>query len=369
MGRLFILKEVTGPDQVRNELADPKRQWREGYSACELARSWLADPDSLPPPVKRVLDTHPRFASAELVEAFFERKVDLGTSGRSSQNDAIAYCVSPATRFVAAVEGKVKEKFGPLVFERTPDPSQDVRITSLCSQLGVSPGSVLNIRYQLMHRAVSALREARRYRVNDALLLVHSFDAMDSSLSDYQAFAELMGLPRTIALPNQVCGDREIDGIRFHMAWVREVPPVPNGYGLKCNPVGLSDETMDFDSGQTAHTKGTDSQKTGEGEQTKSADLPQATQILIDRILASHRSPKPKETSVVSSNVSSGFKKALRGEDYKTYYGIELRRTVAELGAYTGIQIPLLVELVVLLKDESESIKERVFRALKGLLQ
>ena len=50
------------------------------------------------------------------------------------------------------------------------------------------------IRYQLLHRAASAIITGEQYRAAAAVLLVHSFSEERVGWSDYQAFTRLFGV-------------------------------------------------------------------------------------------------------------------------------------------------------------------------------
>ena len=79
-----------------------------------------------------------------------------------------------------------------------------------------------NIRYQLLHRTASALYEAQRYRTKRAIMLVHSFSVTDTSFDDFKAFAQLTGTP--LDAVNRVSEERECEGIRLRLAWVKDQP-------------------------------------------------------------------------------------------------------------------------------------------------
>jgi hypothetical protein len=78
------------------------------------------------------------------------------------------------------------------------------------------------LRYQLLHRTVSALLEARRYGAEEALMLVHSFAADNPSLDDYREFAGVLGL--TDAAPDAITGPLTLDGVRLRLGWVTDAP-------------------------------------------------------------------------------------------------------------------------------------------------
>ena len=380
MGRLFIVKDVKTAADIRTELADPVRHWRAGYSAYEVAHAWTAHLDALPPIVQDLFDQHPPLAGAELVEAFFERKVDIGTPGRPSQSDVLAYCTTPHTCFVVAVEGKVKEPFGPYVRDRAPDILRDARLLSLCEQLGLAPADAAPLRYQLLHRAVSAVREAERYSAPHAILLVHSFDPAESSLNDYQRFAGVLGLPTEKAVPGRVCGPTTINGIHFHLAWVTDTQRAFSSIASTgCDtrdfrqPLsGRIDGESDASSGRVPRASaklGAVSDDSNVSETSNEADalagLDQTVRGFVMRIRNSPAPDEMKATSSISSNVSSGFKKRTGGRDYKAYYDLGLRRAIAELGALGGAPLGTLVQLVVALKDEDSDQKWNVINACR----
>ena len=215
----FAGKPLGTPHDARAYLADPIKHWRPNHSALELAKTWIGA-GGIPPNVATVLSTCETYAGCALVEGFFEREVELGTRGRPSQTDLLALVQLGEGYGVIAVEGKARESFGPLVFEWNDGPGKQARLDDLCGHLGLDASAVANLRYQLFHRTVSALLEARRYGAREALMLVHSFDAADSSLDDYQAFADALGL--TNALPNAITSSTVLGDVTLRLGWVKE---------------------------------------------------------------------------------------------------------------------------------------------------
>ena len=114
MSRFFYAEEITRPEDMIPRLAKQERDWKKGYSAYELARSWI-DVGDIPASVRSVLDSCPDYAGAQLVEGLFEREVDLRTPGRRSQTDLLPFVKLAHGNAVIAVEGKVDEPFGNLV--------------------------------------------------------------------------------------------------------------------------------------------------------------------------------------------------------------------------------------------------------------
>jgi Domain of unknown function (DUF6946)/HD domain len=215
----FAGKPLGTPHDARAYLADPIRHWRPDHSALELATIWIGAGD-IPQQVANVLASSTTYSDCRLIEAFFEREVELGTKGRPSQTDLLALVQLADGYGVIAVEGKARESFGPLVSEWNDSSGKQARLDDLCKQLGVDTSTVGGLRYQLLHRTVSALIEARRYGAREALMLVHSFDPDDSSLDAYQAFADAVGL--TDAVPNAISSETIRGDITLRLGWVKK---------------------------------------------------------------------------------------------------------------------------------------------------
>jgi hypothetical protein len=59
-----IVRPTTGPDDWRQFLAEPEKQWKPGYSAHLLAHCW-EHADGLPESVRTVFETDPRYREFE----------------------------------------------------------------------------------------------------------------------------------------------------------------------------------------------------------------------------------------------------------------------------------------------------------------
>ena len=104
MSCFFYAHEIARPEDVIPHLAKQERHWKKGYSAYELAHSWI-NAGGIPANVRSVLDTCPDYAGAQLVEGLFEREVDLRTRGHPSQTDLLAFVKLAHGNAVIAVEG------------------------------------------------------------------------------------------------------------------------------------------------------------------------------------------------------------------------------------------------------------------------
>jgi hypothetical protein len=192
-----ILTFTTGPNDWQALLADPVKHWRSGYSARTLAHCWEAA-NGFPAEVSIALAQTSDLLLGDLVPllAVPEFKVPLPGGSRASQTDIFVLARSSAGPVCIMVEGKVNESFGPTLDEWRADasPGKEKRLRFLLRTLrcGVAPGG--EIRYQLFHRAVSAIITAEQYRAAAAVLLIHSFSERRTGFEDYKAFVRLFGV-------------------------------------------------------------------------------------------------------------------------------------------------------------------------------
>jgi hypothetical protein len=214
---------ITRPEDVIPHLGSPTH-WQPGRSAKCVADSWFCA-NGIPQSVATVLEGDPVFRSATLIDAFLERGVDLGDGARPSQTDLMAIVGLDEGLGVLAVEAKVDEPFGPTVDEWLADKDRDAsqkleRLRSLCATLGVDAAVVGALRYQLLHRTVSAVLETRRYRAAHAMMLVQSFCTKGSWHKDFQAFSSTVGfgaVPIGSVSAPKACGD-----VSLRIGWVSD---------------------------------------------------------------------------------------------------------------------------------------------------
>jgi len=215
MPNFFYAKKLEKPEDVKSHLAK-EYHWKKNYSAYELAHSWIGSGD-FPAPVREILTKSPKYQSAEIVEALFERDVDLRTAGRNSQADILVFAALVQGYAAIAVEGKVEETFGNLVAEwNDGSPGKVARLSSLCKLLNLT-SDVGRLRYQLFHRTACAVFEAQRYRCANALVLVHSFSAMQSHFADFVEFTKAVGAPVTST--GEMSKEVILDGVHTQFAW------------------------------------------------------------------------------------------------------------------------------------------------------
>ncbi len=193
MSQIYV--PTTSVEDWKRLLAKPDLHWKAGYSAMTLARAWEAAPlGRFPPEVDNILQTSGRngWNALKLLAAIPEFQVPLPGGQRPSQTDLLALARSPDGLVVVAVEGKVDEALGPTVGEKKAEKSSADRLKYLLKTLGLDdcPDAV---RYQLLHRAASALIVAQDFAAESAVMLVHSFSPSGKWFEDFGAFGTLCG--------------------------------------------------------------------------------------------------------------------------------------------------------------------------------
>lgn len=208
-----ILRFTSGPTDWQDLLADPTKHWRTGYSARRLAHCWEAA-EGFPSEVVSAMaqSTDPLLTDLEPVLAVPEFKVPLPGREHASQNDIFVLAPSKAGPVSIMVEGKVNESFGPTIEEWRTEASsrKKTRLSFLLRTLGLPKQIDGSIRYQLLHRAASAVIEGQRYRAVAAVLLVHSFSPKQTGWSDYQKFLNLYGVHAELGQPHRLSSQQAI---------------------------------------------------------------------------------------------------------------------------------------------------------------
>jgi hypothetical protein len=217
MKRIFIPTE-TGTDWQRL-LAKPDLHWKKGKSAMTAAAAWEGAGDALPKEIVATLDSSndELLRGLELLAAIPEWEVNLEGGETASHTDILALASNDKGLCVIAVEAKVNEDFGPLLKDKRAEPSagQAKRLSFLHGKLGVRHFDDL-IRYQLLHRAASALITAQKFHAHAAVLLVHSFGDKPHLRADFDAFCSALG---TKQLSSEVYVAPKFSGPRLYMAW------------------------------------------------------------------------------------------------------------------------------------------------------
>ncbi len=215
-GKIYI--PATNPDDWKQLLAEPEKQWKKGFSARSMAYCWQ-EANGIPHDVINVLSQEPDFRDIETLIVIPEHQVPLPGGTRPSQNDCWVLARTKKDLVSLAIEGKVSETFGPSIGEWFQDASDGKRqrLSYLCSQLGLDENLPENIRYQLLHRTASAVIEAKRFNAKCAVMVVHSFSQTAEWLEDYKDFALLFGVKADI---NSIVSVGTRNDIDIYLAWV-----------------------------------------------------------------------------------------------------------------------------------------------------
>lgn len=96
-----------------------------------------------------------------------------------------------------------RASLGPTLGEwlREASPGKRECLAFICSALGLTEEVDPTIRYQLLHRAASAVVEADRFMTTAAAMMVHSFSPEHRWFSDFERFAALFGAAAARGVP------------------------------------------------------------------------------------------------------------------------------------------------------------------------
>jgi hypothetical protein len=203
-------------------LAQPNKQWKDGYSAKSLAICWQGA-NGIPEKVKQVFAITDciELKDVEMLLGIPEYKVVLPGGVRESQNDLFVLVRTDKEIFPIMVEGKVNESFGPLVGEWKENMSdgKKERLEYLCKLLNLTNINIDNIRYQLLHRTASAIITANKYHCNTTMVLIHSFSPLNKSFKDYSDFINLYNLKAQL---DGIIGPVILSGVSVYWGWVKD---------------------------------------------------------------------------------------------------------------------------------------------------
>lgn len=184
------------------------------------AACWEESHPRLPPEITEVLESSedPALAELELLAAIPEWQVELPGGKTASQTDVLAIARNSLGLVVLCVEAKVDEPFGPTLEEKKAGATEEQlgRIAYLERELGRQVRFEDHIRYQLLHRAVSAILTARAFHAPVAVMLVHSFSPISRWRDDFERFCEALGCNHKSPYLREAPG---IEGSRLLLGW------------------------------------------------------------------------------------------------------------------------------------------------------
>lgn len=209
---------ISKPEDIIPFLGRGPLHWREGRSAYETAYSWFGSKD-IPATIRNIFQTDPIFSGAKLRRAFFERQTQFDDIHRGpSQTDLLAHLQTLHGPAVMAIEAKVDEPFGPLVKEWSDGSlSKKRRLEGLLRRLSINASEAAGLRYQLLHRTVASLVEAKQFSAQHAALVIQSFSAVHACFDDFRLFANAIGA--AVERPGALSKPVLFDGVSLRLGW------------------------------------------------------------------------------------------------------------------------------------------------------
>jgi len=173
--------------------APPKmgnRQWKDGRSAKELARSWFRKEYPCPPEEMRLLLDRAFRTEIMFDQARSECIIELDDfKGEHRNCDLVVLCRAGTQQIAINIEAKADEPFGDTIGEYYDQKANSqsnaparIRQLSLALFGRVPDEAIRKLRYQLLHAAAATLIESASSGTELGLLLVHEFRS--KSLSD-----------------------------------------------------------------------------------------------------------------------------------------------------------------------------------------
>lgn len=227
MALFYGYKRLTKADDWQGLAGADK--WVPTRSAYELAHSWQPA-GGLPPSIARAFGqgTDDVLKGICLDYCLVEKPVFLDTNAAPSMTDLMAYARNAnGDRVVVAVEGKADEPFGSPVWRWARGDARDVRLEDevratrcrrlkfLSTHLGKPISTESKLRYQLLHRTVSAVLEAQLHGAVAAVVVVHAFGSLcPENFSDFETFlshlSSIRPVPGFVVGPLQLGEGRDI---------------------------------------------------------------------------------------------------------------------------------------------------------------
>jgi hypothetical protein len=205
-------RPLLAPEQIRACLPLGRtHHYKDGRSMAEAAKVWFAANGSLPPCVAAVV------GSSDMMRAHFEYPLKVWGRG-TSETDVMVF----RRECVIAIEAKVDEDFdltvGVWIDKRKTASSAANRREATkryASSFGVPIERVYELRYQLLHRSLSAALAARNHGADEAWMIVQSFcrdHTSNTNKADFERFVSVVG-SRPV-----------LNGVPVRLAWVDSAP-------------------------------------------------------------------------------------------------------------------------------------------------
>lgn len=239
MTNFFGMKRLLKPDDWKSIVGE--KNWVVRRSAFELAHSWQGA-QGFPEAVRSVF----RKSEIQILKqitpelGLVEFPVFLDTRKAPSMTDTMVYCRSANDEdVVIAVEGKATESFGPQIAPWLRGDEQNVslsipvrptrvkRLAFLSEVLRLEVPHDSTLRYQLLHRTVSAVLEASKTSAAAAVMLVHSFAESQDNWDDFATYLralEIEARKDSVLGPKMLGVTAQRMDVPTYFAWVSDEP-------------------------------------------------------------------------------------------------------------------------------------------------
>lgn len=226
MNQKKIFIPTVNYESWKDLVSDPDKQWKSGYSAKSVAKSWESQ-NTIPVEISNALSKDNIFKDLELLFAVPEFKVSLPGGMRPSQNDVFFLAGNSNSLISCTVEAKVLEDFDKTIkkWYQNPSEGKKTRLNFLLSEVNFPCNKdIEKLRYQLFHRLASSIIMAKKFHAKYACMIVQSFvdDNSKNHYIDFENFVKAYGEDCSKNKPIKLT---VTDDINVYVMWVySEIP-------------------------------------------------------------------------------------------------------------------------------------------------
>ncbi len=213
-----------GAEDWKRVLANPEIQWKDGYSAKQLADCW-ENSESFPKKVKEIFKKA-GFIDFQMLLGLPEYSVFLDTGKAPSKSDLFVLAKDNEGLVTIVVEGKASETFGSLIkdwCDCEKDTGKKNRLEFILAKLELKTNiqAIEEYRYQLFHRTASAIIAAEKFTAKKAIMLVHSFSEQQENFEDYTKFVYLLESKIKSPVIDKIYYLGLRSGVKLFIGWIK----------------------------------------------------------------------------------------------------------------------------------------------------
>lgn len=158
-----------------------KNQWKDDYSAMELARLWFKKDikghylPEVPEQIQNLINK--AFGSSEILFCIPEKETQIIDSGEGRHHDLFIYGVSENKEpFVVGIEAKVREDFDKKIHQKLKEAKEESKIPSrirtMSTHFCIDQSQLGNLYYQLLTGSEGVAQETLNYKIKNGLFLI-----------------------------------------------------------------------------------------------------------------------------------------------------------------------------------------------------